>query len=95
MTQGYAQRMTTQIAVKLDDPVVVRLDDLVAQGRFASRSAAVREALDLILDDDRRQRIDRAFADAFARVPDTDEELATARRLAIESIEEEPWEPWW
>jgi hypothetical protein len=42
-----------------------------------------------------RERIDRAFADGFARCPDTGAELGEATRLAAESIDEEPWQRWW
>jgi hypothetical protein len=41
-----------------------------------------------------RRRIDDAFAAGFTRVPEGDAELRDAMRLAIEAIEEEPWEPW-
>lgn len=87
--------MTTQIAVKLDDRVVVELDQLVAQGRFDSRSAAVRAGLAAILEGERRRRIDDGFREGYARSPDTPAELADAERLAAEAIEDEPWEPWW
>jgi Arc/MetJ-type ribon-helix-helix transcriptional regulator len=87
--------MTTQIAVKLPDSTVLAVDRLVRDGTFASRSAAVRAGLDLVLQHGREEAIDRAFADGFARLPDTDEELAVAEGLARRSIEEEPWEPWW
>lgn len=87
--------MTTQIAVKLDDRVVVELDQLVSQGRFASRSAAVRAGLAAVLDGERRRRVDDGFRQGYARSPDTAAELADAQRLAVESIEDEPWEPWW
>jgi hypothetical protein len=39
--------------------------------------------------------IDRAFAEGFACIPDTDEELTLAASLACRSIDEEPWQPWW
>ncbi len=34
----------------------------------------------------------RAFADGFARQPETGGELADATRLAVKSIEDEPWD---
>ena len=87
--------MTTQIAVKLPDEVVHAIDHLVTTGRFASRSDAVRRGLDHVVREANAERIDRAFADGFARFPEHPEELADAERLAIESIEDEPWEKWW
>jgi hypothetical protein len=35
------------------------------------------------------------FASGFRRLPDDGAELAEATRLAIEAIEDEPWERWW
>ena len=87
--------MSTQIAVKLPDGLVAELDALVARGAFDSRSDAVRHGIEALVRSSERQRIDAAFEEAFSRYPDTAEELAEATRLAIESINEEPWEKWW
>ena len=87
--------MTTQIAVKLADDLVVALDQLVHEGRFDSRSDAVRQGLERVVRDARADAIDRAFAEGFRRVPERPEELAEAERLALQSIADEPWEKWW
>ncbi|CAN5915311.1 hypothetical protein BH23ACT10_BH23ACT10_06180 [soil metagenome] len=87
--------MTTQIAVKLSDALVAAVDVLVAEGRFASRSEAVRAGLDHIVATASSDRIDRAFVEGFRRVPERPEELREARRLALEAIADEPWEKWW
>jgi Arc/MetJ-type ribon-helix-helix transcriptional regulator len=87
--------MTIQIAVKLPDRLVAELDVLVAQGTFDSRSDAVRQGIEALVRSTERRRIDAAFEEAFSRHPDTPEEMAEATRLAIESINEEPWEKWW
>lgn len=71
------------------------IDRLVAAGRFSSRSEAVRAGLDLVVDRSGAEQIDRSFADGFGRVPETDEELRDAERLASEAIRDEPWEKWW
>ena len=42
-----------------------------------------------------RERLQARYREALMRVPETPGELADAGRLAIESIEEEPWERWW
>ncbi len=94
-TRRYTGCMTTQIAVKLPDAVVATIDDLVAQGRFDSRSAAVRAGLDMVTRHARDDAIDRAVTDGFRRFPESPQELRDAHRLAIDAIEEEPWEPWW
>ena len=87
--------MTIQIAVKLPDRLVAELDALVARGAFDSRSEAVRHGIEALVRSDERQQIDAAFEEAFTRHPDTAEEMAEATRLAIESINDEPWEKWW
>lgn len=87
--------MTVQIAVKLPDELVARLDELVRAGMFPSRSSGVRRALELLLGAEGRRRVDAAFAEGFQRLPDDGPELAEATRLAVEAIHEEPWERWW
>ncbi len=87
--------MTTQIAVKLPDALLAAVDDLVARGLFDSRSAAVRVGLDTVTRRARDDAIDRAFSEGFRRLPESPEELHDAYRLAIDAIEDEPWEPWW
>jgi Arc/MetJ-type ribon-helix-helix transcriptional regulator len=87
--------MTIQLAVKLPESLADELDRLVADGSFASRSDAVRHAVEVLVRASERERIDRAFADGFARYPNTPAEMADATRLAVESIEDEPWERWW
>ncbi len=87
--------MTTQIAVKLPDDLVAELDRLVARGDFPSRSQAVRSALEGIVAARRQQELDARYRQALARVPETEEELAEARRLATDAIHDEPWERWW
>lgn len=95
MTLGYAIRMSVQLAVKLPESLADELDRLVSEGAFTSRSDAVRHAVEVLVRAEERSRIDRAFAEGFARHPDTLAEIADATRLAVESIEDEPWERWW
>lgn len=95
MTERYAHSMTTQIAVKLPDRLVDELDALVAHGAFASRSDAVRHGIEALVRADERRRIDLAYAEGFRRVPDRDDEMEDATRLAVESIRDEPWDKWW
>jgi Arc/MetJ-type ribon-helix-helix transcriptional regulator len=87
--------MTTQIAVKIPDEVLARIDEMVAKGLFQSRSAAVRQGLETLLVAHKRRAVDRAFRDAFRENPETDDEMKEAHRLAIESIHDEVWEKWW
>lgn len=87
--------MTIQIAVKLSDTLAGELDRLVERGEFANRSQALREGLETILAARTRDQLRKRYREAFARDPESDGELEDARRLAVESIEEEPWERWW
>ncbi len=87
--------MASQIAVKISPELLARLDELVARGEFRSRSAAVRLGLETVLAAQKRRAIDSAFRDAFNEKPETEEELRDAKRLAVEAINEEPWEKWW
>ncbi len=87
--------MTVQIAVKLPDDLVAALDRLVAEGAFDSRSSAVRHGVTAVLAAHRRQAFDQAYVEGYDRVPDTEEEMDEATRMAVGSINEEPWEKWW
>lgn len=85
----------TQVAVKLPDHLLNEIDALVSRGLYPSRSSAIRTALEAIVVAERRGVIDAAFAEGYSRVPESEDELAEASRLAIKSIHDEPWEPWW
>jgi Arc/MetJ-type ribon-helix-helix transcriptional regulator len=87
--------MTTQIAVKLPDDLVAAADRLVAEGAFRSRSDVVRRGVEVIVRAGQRRAVDEAYLAGYAAVPDTDQELAEAARLASAAIHDEPWEPWW
>jgi Arc/MetJ-type ribon-helix-helix transcriptional regulator len=85
----------TQIAAKLPDQLVHKVDALVAEGLLPSRSWAVRRGLELVVDGLRRASVDQAFRRGYELVPETEAELDETRRLALGSIAQEPWEPWW
>ncbi|MEA2826099.1 MAG: hypothetical protein QOG43_538 [Actinomycetota bacterium] len=85
----------TQIAVKLPDGLVRELDELVAQGLFASRSSAVRRAVEMIVSGQHRAALEEVYANGYRRLPESESELAEARRLAMLAINDEPWDKWW
>lgn len=93
--ERYAGGMTTQIAVKLPDDMLDALDRLVAQSRFESRSDAVRAGLAQVIEASRSEQIDAAIVAGFERFPETSSEMRRAHDLAIDSIDDEPWEKWW
>ncbi len=82
--------MAVQIAVKLPDEFVAALDRLVSEGAFDSRSSAVRRGVAVLLAVHRRQAIDQAYVEGYARVPETDEEIQEATRMAVASINGSP-----
>jgi Arc/MetJ-type ribon-helix-helix transcriptional regulator len=84
--------MPVQVAIRLPDDLVAEVDRLVHDGTFESRSQAIRSGLEAIVAGRRRQELERRYAEA---PPETDQELAEATRLAVESIHDEPWERWW
>jgi Arc/MetJ-type ribon-helix-helix transcriptional regulator len=84
--------MPVQVAIRLPDDLVAEVDRLVHDGTFESRSQAIRSGSEAIVAGRRRQELERRYAEA---APETEQELAEATRLAVESIHAEPWERWW
>lgn len=84
--------MTIQLAVKLPDELVRRLDALVAAGTFENRTQLVRAGIDSIVTESEKALIDQAFRDAQ---PQDDEMVAEMYERSLASIRDEPWEPWW
>ena len=66
------------------------IDELVAAGR-ASRAAVIVEAIDRLVADLERERIDREIVEGYTRIPQTEEELEWAEWSTVESLREEPW----
>ncbi|MGI9016119.1 MAG: ribbon-helix-helix domain-containing protein [Euzebya sp.] len=81
----------TQLAARFPTEIVERLDQMVAEGRFDSRAAAVRDAVMALLDGERRRLEGETIAEAYRRTPQTDEEVAGAMASARAMIAEEPW----
>jgi metal-responsive CopG/Arc/MetJ family transcriptional regulator len=80
----------TQTLVQLSDELLRRLDERAArEGR--SRSSLIREAIEGYLADDARDEISRQIIEGYERIPETDEEMASAEASAREGVEEEPW----
>jgi Arc/MetJ-type ribon-helix-helix transcriptional regulator len=66
------------------------LDALVADGRYANRTAAVRDALERLVAAERRREVDRLIVEGYSRKP-PDQTSAFSRAMAERSIEQEPW----
>jgi Arc/MetJ-type ribon-helix-helix transcriptional regulator len=82
--------MSKMITVRMSEDRVAAIDGLVASGR-ASRAAVIVEAIDRLVADLERERIDREIVEGYRRIPETDDELEWADWSTIESIREEPW----
>jgi Arc/MetJ-type ribon-helix-helix transcriptional regulator len=62
--------MSVQIAVRLADDELERLDAAIARVAFLSRAAAVRAGLVVVLREERETRIAAAYRRAYANEPD-------------------------
>ncbi len=82
---------TQQVAVRLPEPLLATLDDLVESGAYESRAAVVRAGIEAIAQVEQRRRIDRAIVDGYSRVPPAEAEDHAALVSLSEAILEEPW----
>ena len=82
--------MSVQIAVRIPDALIGRLDDVVSAGRFETRADAVRAALEALLETERRAEVGRRIVEGYQRVPQEDADVATASEAADASLEDEP-----
>jgi Arc/MetJ-type ribon-helix-helix transcriptional regulator len=81
----------TQVVTRIDEQLAKGLDDLVRDGVASSRSDAVRQGLEQLIDRHRRQRIGEQISDAYRRTPQTDVEVAGLDEATRMLVEEEPW----
>ena len=85
--------MTVQIPVRIPDEDAERLDAVVASGRYASRSDALRQGLDLILRQERDREIVESYRRAYADDPQEESVIglwAFAQFVEREEAGEEP-----
>jgi Arc/MetJ-type ribon-helix-helix transcriptional regulator len=82
---------TEQIAVRLSEELLAEVDDLVAQGVYESRAAAVRAGLEAVAESERRRQIDRAVIAGYRRVPAGNTEHESAVASLRDAILDEPW----
>lgn len=80
-----------QLVTRVDAELAAAVDRLVETGEVASRSDAVRLALEALIDVRRRATIGRQIIEGYQRVPETEEELTWAGTSTRRLIEEEPW----
>jgi Arc/MetJ-type ribon-helix-helix transcriptional regulator len=82
---------TTQIAVRLPESLLARLDELVDRGVYENRAAGVRAGIEAIAELDRRRHLDEAIIAGYRRIPPTAAETDAAMASLREAIAEEPW----
>lgn len=76
-----------EVLVQLDDELVERLDRL-ARAEQTSRSELLRRGAAAVLEAAEQVAADRALQEAYRRVPQDPALVATARRLASETVPE-------
>lgn len=81
----------SQLVTRIDDDLARELDALVTEGVVRSRSDAVRQALEALVDRHRRRRRAEADIAAYTVHPQTEEDVGWADEATIRMIEEEPW----
>jgi Arc/MetJ-type ribon-helix-helix transcriptional regulator len=80
-----------QFVARVPDDLAEAVDELVAAGVYASRSDAVRAALEGAVERERRAAIGRAIVEGYRRVPQDDDDLAWPDAQTVAMIAEEPW----
>jgi Arc/MetJ-type ribon-helix-helix transcriptional regulator len=80
-----------QLVTRISDSLAEDVDRLVDAGIVASRSEAVRVALERLVDRERRRQIGQAIVDGYTRMPQTDDDLLWTEEDTRRMIEEEPW----
>ena len=81
----------TQLVARVDDSLVADVDRMIASGVVASRSEAMRLGLERLVEQYRRHQIGAKIVDAYARRPQTEEELAGLDASTRALVDEEPW----
>jgi len=80
-----------QLVTRLDDDLVAQLDALIEEGVIQSRSDAVRQALQTLVDRHRRRRTAEAIVSGYERRPQTADEVGWADDATVRMIADEPW----
>ncbi len=82
--------MPTQLAVRLDEELIDGLDWLVVRCHYANRTDAIREAIRTVLAEQRRREIDDEYVEAYARLPQTEEESAHLKYQSFANLDDDP-----
>jgi metal-responsive CopG/Arc/MetJ family transcriptional regulator len=80
-----------QLVTRVDAALAAAVDELVASGTVASRSEAVRVALEQLVDRHRRRTVGEEIAAGYVATPQTDTEVGWADEASARMIADEPW----
>lgn len=83
------KRMTIQIPVRIPEEDAAALDAAVARGAYASRSDAIRQAIDLLLKELREQEIIEAYRRGYGKYPQEEWVGEVGLALLAEFVAEE------
>jgi len=82
---------TTKIAISLPEEVLKAVEK-EREGSGESRSQLFRRAVELLLRQRKEREMSEQYIHAYQQVPETEEEIAAARRAASAVLAEEPWQ---
>lgn len=82
----------SQVAVRLDADELAAVDELVADGRYPSRAAAIRAALAAQRRDEAERVIAAAYAQGYCRLPAVGSEALSVAAIAAFYGDEPPWD---
>lgn len=80
----------TTLAARMPDELIARVDELVGSGAYPNRTAAVRAALERLVEAEHRAAIDRAIVEGYRRIP-ADPPTALETEMGDALINAEPW----
>lgn len=81
----------TQLVARVDDDFIEAIDRLIADGVVSSRSEAVRQGLQILVDQSRRRRTAEEIVRGYEAKPQTEDEWGWADEATVRMIGEEPW----
>ena len=80
-----------QLVTRVDEETVQAVDELIEVRSVGSRSGAVRRGLALLIEQERRRRIETAIVAGYTTLPQTEEEVGWADEATVRLISDEPW----
>ncbi len=85
--------MSTQLAIRLPDELLAELDWLVVRCDYASRTEAMRTAIEAMIRRERSREIDEQYIAAYTKWPQTEEELAGLNHQSFANLDDD-YEDW-